>query len=463
MTQHTVAVFLVKDVTYDRRVLREAASLVEAGYAVTVYAMAPAGQASVSRVERNDGTVIVAVPMPPGPTLLRNRRTDFVDAWDRLRTGPWTAGRGFRTLARVPWWAAKASIAAGYYAMHRLPLSPVTRLLNLLAGWREWSEAAARIAEPADIYHGHDLTGVTAALAARGAHSAPLVYDVHDLFTEAGATADLPAALTRYLAHLERSAYGRASLVVTVNDGLASELVSRYGPKPMAVVHNCVPRWEPPPMDSVGPLRSRLGIARDVPVVLYHGGFSPNRGLRQLVDAMDAPSLQHARLVLLGFGPLEPELRHLAVQHRRDGRVHVLPAVDPDVLDRWIADADVAAMVNQPISRNELLSTPNKLFESIAAGVPVVTSDFPLRRRIVLEHAGGPLGAVCEPTEPGSIATAIASILDLPRPERDAMRDRCLEAARTRWNWEHEAEVLVAAYARLTRPAEEAHPSYSRA
>jgi glycosyltransferase involved in cell wall biosynthesis len=57
-------------------------------------------------------------------------------------------------------------------------------------------------------------------------------------------------------------------------------------------------------------------------------------------------------------------------------------------------------MTNQPAGMNEVLSTPNKLFESIAAGVPVVTSDFPERRAIVLNPALGPLGAVCDPTDP---------------------------------------------------------------
>ena len=96
-----------------------------------------------------------------------------------------------------------------------------------------------------------------------------------------------------------------------------------------------------------------------------------------------------------------------------------------------------------------MLSTPNKLFESIAAGIPIVTSDFPMRRRIVLEDPIGPLGAVCDPTNPASIAEAIRGLLEAPATERAQMHERCLRAARERWNWEREAASLLAGYRML--------------
>ena len=106
-------------------------------------------------------------------------------------------------------------------------------------------------------------------------------------------------------------------------------------------------------------------------------------------------------------------------------------------------------MPNQPVTANERLSTPNKLFESMAVGLPVVSSDFPERRRIILGDPEGPLGAVCDPTSPEAIATAIRSILDLPPAERAALRSRILRAAHERWNWETESARLVALYEEL--------------
>jgi glycosyltransferase involved in cell wall biosynthesis len=98
---------------------------------------------------------------------------------------------------------------------------------------------------------------------------------------------------------------------------------------------------------------------------------------------------------------------------------------------------------------NDRLSTPNKLFECLAAGVPVVSSDFPERRRVLLEDPSGPLGVLCDPADPADIASAIREILDLPRDRYMAMRQRCEHAAQERWNWEADAARLIALYGKL--------------
>jgi glycosyltransferase involved in cell wall biosynthesis len=127
----------------------------------------------------------------------------------------------------------------------------------------------------------------------------------------------------------------------------------------------------------------------------------------------------------------------------------VLKAVSPDVLPAWVASADVGVMAIQASTLNHRLSSPNKLFESIATGLPVVVSDFVEMRRIVLDDPDGPLGAVCDPADPASIAAAIRSILELPPHELAELRARCLRAAHDRWNWETESAKLVELYASL--------------
>src|SRR5438128_690851 len=70
-------------------------------------------------------------------------------------------------------------------------------------------------------------------------------------------------------------------------------------------------------------------------------------------------------------------------------RIHVLPAVAPADLHDWVASADVVAMPIQPSTLNHRLTTPNKLFEAMAAGVPVVASDLPGMATIVTETGCG--------------------------------------------------------------------------
>ena len=88
-----------------------------------------------------------------------------------------------------------------------------------------------------------------------------------------------------------------------------------------------------------------------------------------------------------------------------------MPAVPPAELLDWVASADIVAMPIQPSTLNHRLTTPNKLFEAMAVGVPVVASDLPGMAPIVAETG---CGVVCDPTDPAAIADAIRSIFGLP-------------------------------------------------
>ena len=88
----------------------------------------------------------------------------------------------------------------------------------------------------------------------------------------------------------------------------------------------------------------------------------------------------------------------------------------------------------QPSTLNHRLTTPNKLFEAMAAGVPVVASDLPGMATIV--RATG-CGLLCDPADPASIATALRAILDAPDEERTGVRPARPGGRRTpTYNWE---------------------------
>jgi glycosyltransferase involved in cell wall biosynthesis len=218
-------------------------------------------------------------------------------------------------------------------------------------------------------------------------------------------------------------------------------MAERWAIPSPAVVMNC-----PDPLPVAGRPRrfhERLGLASDAPVVLYHGGFSPDRGIEQLVEAL--PLLPGVHLVCMGYGLLEPLLRARAAAS--DGRLHVLPAVPPEELLEWVASADVVAIPIQPTTLNHRLTTPNKLFEALAAGVPIVAADLPGMAPIVRETGAG---VVCDPTKPASLAAAIRSLLELPEADRRAIGERGRRAATRRYNWAAQVEILLAEYGRLT-------------
>ncbi|HTS14843.1 MAG TPA: glycosyltransferase family 4 protein [Candidatus Sulfotelmatobacter sp.] len=422
-----VTMFVLNDCRSDTRVLREAAALTAAGHAVSIMARPTDPLATTGDGESRDGFRIIRVPIP-----------------GRLRR----AG-----LAR----AAPAGASVGSPACRRgvsVPLAgPAVDGLAWLVRWRlgveAWCSAAAAAAPPADVWHAHDLNTLPAADRAARARGGAVVYDSHEVFLEAGANARRPAWARRVLAGRERRMARRAARIITVNDEIADLFAARWQVARPTVVMNCSPAWTPPqpPPDR---LREAVGLAAGTPLVLYHGALLADRGLPQTIDALARPELAGVHLVLLGDGPLAPRLRDLAATPSVAGRVHLLPPVPPDALPPWVASADVGVMANQPSNANERLSTPNKLFEALAAGLPVVSSDFPARRHILLDDPLGPLGAVCDPTDPAALAGALAGVLGLDASARAALRQRVLEAAHTRYTWDRQAANLVGVYAGLT-------------
>jgi glycosyltransferase involved in cell wall biosynthesis len=245
----------------------------------------------------------------------------------------------------------------------------------------------------------------------------------------------------------------RVYAVLTVNDDLANVLEQRYQPRRIIAIHNCPDRWSPPAPRSRA-IRDATGIPVDEPVVLYHGSLGANRGIEQLIAALREPGLERAHLVLLGFGENRDRYLEASTEPGLAGRVHVLDPVPPPDLPRWIASADIGAMPIQRSTLNHYLSTPNKLFESLGAGIPVVASDFPAMHRIVIDNPAGPLGAVCDPARVEEIAAEIRSIVELDARAASALRSRCLAAAHDRWNWQLESSGLVRLYEGLAaKPA----------
>ena len=424
-------------------------------------AIVPAAEAGTERAAAGDG----APPIVPQRAVLVLSTPEGHDSRS-LRIAATLAGRGHEVTIlarRGPDSAPSEESPAGYRIVRvgtppqarasRQPRGPsrfrgeVERLSGIGRAMRRQSREAAAIDPGADVYHGMAFQGIPIALALGHRSGGRVLYDARDLYPESGNLARMPAPVRALAGLVERRWARRADAIVTVNDELAAILAGRFGRPLPAVVMNCLPAWTPPALPDRR-FHALLGLAPETRVVLYHGGFLPSRGIEVLAAAV--LRLPRVVLVAMGDGPLRPAIERLAGEPRAEGRVHLLPPVPPADLLAWIAAADVGAMVNQPVSRNERISTPNKLFECLAAGVPVVSSDFPGRRRIVIDDPDGPLGAVCDPTDPGAIAAALREILDRPAEATADLRRRVLVAAHARWTWERQAATLLDVYGRLT-------------
>ncbi len=410
MARADVTMFVYNDVRRDSRVLREARSLASRGHRVVVVGR---GATDLPREAQVDGFLIVRTPVPKregGPGS----------------ESPWRPHRRGGALARARWVIAYAR--------------------DFLA----WRSAALRLAgahrsagSVRTVWHGHDLTGLIPAAAAARRWGGSVLYDSHELYLEAGSAARLPSVLRWGLGRIEGKRARSADAVVTVNDTIAQELGRRYGIALPAVVMNC-----PPTTDHVSPERSPLRPTLAVgsrPIVLHHGGITEGRGIRQAVEALEWLPGEVA-LVILGDGELVPDLKELARAPRNRDRLLLIPAVSVEELPAWIAGADIGLVTFEPVDLNNYYASPNKLFEYLVQGIPPVVSDFPELRRIV---EADDLGVTCEPADPRSVAAAISQLLSEPADDRERRRQRCREAARSKYSWERQERALHRVYDQL--------------
>ena len=317
---------------------------------------------------------------------------------------------------------------------------------------RAWWAALAAELPPADLYHAFGILTIPvanrlAADARRGGRHARVVYDVIDVILESNNVAGVPGPALAVWRRRERGWVRRADLVITVNDPIADHLAAvwRLARRP-TVLLNCQPRWTPP---AVRPdlIRVATGIPPERRVVLFLGRLGRERGLDVAAEAV--LRLDDAALVLLGFGGWEDRLRDRDRDPRFAGRHFTLPPVHPDDVPAWTASADVSVIAVPANSLNQRLSSPNKFWESLTAGTPVVVGrDLSVMREIV-ERDG--LGAVADPGDADDLAAALRSLLEAPDDARAAMRETCLRVTRDRYCWEVAVEPYLTAVAGLGR------------
>jgi glycosyltransferase involved in cell wall biosynthesis len=422
---------------FDSRTYRIARTLHERGHEVTVLGRLEAG---LPRHEihpvgypiiRVEATALDGVPFAGLVRELRGLGRRRVRRDDGKTATPPAAETSART--HMPPVDADRKGVLGY--LRRVRVFPLIR---------SHRRRALEVAPAADVYQGMAYMGIPVALSLGKRHGGKVVYDARDIYMVAANLANLRGPIKALLARLERGWARAADRLFTVNAPYAEELAKRFEVPIPVIVMNCSYRFTPP-AERPRLFHERLGLGPDTRVVLYQGAFLDGRGVEQLIEAVrQVPS---AVLVAMGYGAHEAEYRQAAARPENQGKLYVLPAVPPTELLDWVASADVVGVLFQHDTLNHYLSTPNKFFEAMSAGVPSICSDHPGMGPIA--RATG-CAIPVPPADVPAIAEAIRSIVEAPAAERDAMRARALRAAHETYNWESQVEALLAEYTRLT-------------
>ncbi len=390
---------LTADRAIDRRILLEADALIKRGWRVVVLAMpreddSGADPPWVQRVTTGaDGAA---------------RERVILAVYGRLRRVVSMNGPVMRNLKAMVWGA----------------------LANPEAFYGRLFARGVQNLKP-DIVVAHDLPMLSVAAEVARRTGARLVYDSHEYWCEK----DFPGSWKRAWSRVENRHIHACDLVITINPSIASALAQRYSLPSVEVISNAVDGVGVPG----GRLREACGCSADARILLYQGGLTSGRSLELCVDAVAHTRDQRIHLALLGGGTLAHALRERARRRGVARRVTILPPVAQDALLHWSADADAGLIPYGAKCENSRLCTPNKLYEFIAAGLPMLASDLPELRRVI---DGQGFGMVARLVDVTSTARAMDEMF------RDATRiaqwrARLMER-RAAWGWCVEATRFVA-------------------
>ncbi|MBI9114760.1 glycosyltransferase family 4 protein [Sanguibacter suaedae] len=459
-----VAVLVYNDCHADTRVLKSAATLAHAGADVRIFAVArPAAGYPVGVQRLDSGVVLERLPLfelaralEPAARVYRVLAGRGAPAAvgvteDPLRDA--TGGPADRQAAQVgpparP--AAPASLRTPTLA-DRVLRSRVAKVLLKPLGavilhsyWRHARKAVTRWGP--DIVHANDGNTLQPAMALGRTLGVPYVYDSHELWTQRNVAGPRPLA-TVVERRIETRGIRRADAVVTVSPSIARYLQDTYGlAETPTLVRNVPPAAQATSDPADGRLRALAGLAPHHKVIAYGGRITTNRGLEETIAALAALD-DDVHLVVLGYGApaylaaLEAHATGLGVRDR----MHLVGKVPSAEVSAALADADASVVFVRPTCLSYLWSLPNKLFESIHGGLPVVAADLPDTRRIVEEHG---VGEVFSSDDPQEMARTIARVVAHPERYRAAAR-----LAAGELTWEREAERLLDVYRSALGPA----------
>jgi glycosyltransferase involved in cell wall biosynthesis len=383
MTKNKVLSVVFNEFLNDNRVLNQAISLVEAGSDVTVLAIS--NNPKLPQVEFVSGFRLIRIP------LFYNKKFIY-----RLR------------IIR--------------FIYHKLFV--FFSFINI-------------ISSKVDIIHCHDLNTLHYGVFAKvfNFFRIKLIYDAHEYESERNG---LQGVSKIFVKIKEFFLIRFCNRVITVSETIADEYSRIYGIERPTVILNC-PKLKHKEILNKDLFRNHFEISPARKIFLYQGYFYPGRGIELVIDAFNQINNSSSVLIFMGEGPLSENIRN---QERFGESIFIHPFVSGDVLLEFTSSADYGVAFLEDISLSDRYCLPNKLFEYIAAGLPVIGSGLPELKKFIDENQVGVAASS------NDIEGFIGAFKEILRVDNVEFRKNIL-IARQRFNWSSQEEILFYLYKNL--------------
>ena len=249
-----------------------------------------------------------------------------------------------------------------------------------------------------DYILSNDLDTLPACFFASKIKSTNLVYDSHELFSE-GPELQGRKFVQGFWRSLEDFFLPKVKKSYTVSQSIVEFYDAKYQNK-MGLIRNIPLKKDVLEVEEVA-------LPTTNKTILYQGVLNPGRGLKPMIKALKF--IDDLDLVIIGYGKVEEELKAFVMKEKMNERVHFLGRIARDKLFNYTKEATLGMVLEEPLGLSFQYSLPNKLFDYIHAGIPIVAGNLPEISRIIKEHN---VGVLVDDYQPKTIAKVIKNLLN---------------------------------------------------
>lgn len=311
--------------------------------------------------------------------------------------------------------------------------------------------------QKADIYHLHDPELLPLGVILKLLSNRKVIYDVHENYSQ-------QTLFKEYLPLISRKSI---ALIIKIVESLASKLcdgiicatddiLKNFSSHPKALTVKNFPILDDFSEAAQQPKQqiteqfktsSKLNQKSKTFKLIYIGALNPVRGISQIIQAIKLIEKHYPVKLLLGGNFDSADYQTQIIKHCQNSpNISYVGQVPYQNIPKLLSQADAGVACSRPI-RNYLTSLPVKLFEYMAAGLPVIVSNFPFWQKIV---KGNKCGLCVNPLEPKEIAKAIEYLITHPQ-EATAMGDNGRRAVLKKYHWAKQGQKLLWLYSQILK------------
>lgn len=373
-------------------------------------------------------------PYKEAKSLIEHGHDVFLVCWAADFTGD---GREIKNLQRIEEFEG-IKIIRVFQTLSSPKSTVLVRGLQQLIAMKKMGKKVTEL-KP-DVIHCHDLNTLLSGAMAKKKLGVPLIYDSHEDYP--GMLAPKSIILSKLASIFENLLLKYVDWVITVSEELVKKFKKHKQINAVAI-YNSRMLNEIFQKKETKELKKELNISGDDFIVGYIGALSKKRGIDNLIKSIKYIDDKKIKVLIVG-GP-ENEVKNLrALAEKEDAmdKVILTGHIPYFKVIPYFSLLNVGTVLFQPLP-NHLIAAPNKLFEYMGAGLPLIVSDFPEMKRIVVGESV--CGIAVDPTNPEKIAGVITYILEHPK-DANKMGENGRRAVEEKYSWEKMDAKLIKVY-----------------